>query len=134
DSCAYGEARRGDWRGGGCGDQVSRARPQAPPPADGASPPGSPAGGGFNCYVPGRDADDYRKFGAGKLVPANTDISIQVHYTPIGKEVVDRPLIGFTVSDTAPAKRWMSYGITAGGAHFAVSPDEGAHKKPPREG
>ena len=40
---------------------------------------------------------------------------VQVHYTPIGKEIVDRPLIGFTVADKAPAKRWMSYGIVGGG-------------------
>ena len=38
--------------------------------------PGADVGGGFNCFVPGRDADDYRKFGAGKLIPAGTDISI----------------------------------------------------------
>jgi hypothetical protein len=93
------------------------------PPAarEGAPPrrrPGADVGGGFNCYVPGRVADDYRPFGAGKLVPAGSDISFQVHYTPTGKEVVDRPLIGFTVADTPPAKRWMSYGIVGGGPDF----------------
>ena len=80
-----------------------------------ASRPGSDGAGGFNCYVPGRAADDYRPFNAGKLIPANSDISFQVHYTPIGKEVVDRPLIGFTVAESAPEKRWMSYGIVGGG-------------------
>jgi hypothetical protein len=93
--------------------------------------PGADVGGGFNCFVPGRDADDYRKFGAGKLVPAGSDISIQVHYTPNGKEVVDRPLIGFTVADKAPAKRWMSYGIVGGGPDFAIPPNEGNYKSPP---
>src|SRR5688572_13847540 len=44
--------------------------------------PGTDVGGGFNCYVPGRSADDYRPFGAGKLIPAGSDISVQVHYTP----------------------------------------------------
>jgi hypothetical protein len=126
------ESQRDD-EGAALKDQLLPARPQAPPPGDGASPAGSAVGGGFNCYVPGRNADDYRKFGAGKLVPANTDISIQVHYTPIGKEVVDRPLIGFTVSDTAPAKRWMSYGITAGGPNFAIPPNEANYKSPPMD-
>jgi hypothetical protein len=91
------------------------------------------SGGGFNCWVPGRAADDYRPFGAGKLVPANSDISFQVHYTPNGKDVVDRPLIGFTVSDTAPAKRWMSYGISGGGPDFAIPPNEPNYKSPPFE-
>jgi hypothetical protein len=92
---------------------------------------GGDVGGGFNCFVPGRDADDYRKFGAGKLIPAGSDISIQVHYTPYGKEVVDRPLIGFTVADKPPAKRWMSYGIVGGGPDFAIPPNEANYKSPP---
>ena len=91
---------------------------------------GTDVGGGFNCYVPGRVADDYRPFGAGKLVPAGSDISFQVHYTPIGKEVVDRPLIGFTVAEQPPAKRWMSYGIVGGGTNFAIPPNEGNYKSP----
>lgn len=93
--------------------------------------PGADVGGGFNCFVPGRDADDYRKFNAGKLIPAGTDISIQVHYTPNGKEIVDRPLIGFTVADKPPAKRWMSYGIVGGGPDFAIPPNEPNYKSPP---
>ena len=63
-----------------------------------------------------------------KLVPADTDISFQVHYTPIGKEVVDRPLVGFTVSDTPPEKRWMSYGIVGGGPDFAIPPNAGNYR------
>ena len=111
------------------------ARPPAQRPVSDATPqagrrPGADAGGGFNCYVPGRAADDYRPFGAGKLVPAGSDISFQVHYTPIGKEVVDRPLIGFTVADKVPEKRWMSYGIVGGGPDFAIPPNESNYKSP----
>ncbi len=124
------ESQRDD-EGAALKDQVLPARPQGPPP-DGPTA-GASVGGGFNCYVPGRVADDYRPFGAGKLVPANTDISFQVHYTPIGKEVVDRPLIGFTVAQTPPAKRWMSFGITAGGADFAIPPNEANYKSPPMD-
>jgi hypothetical protein len=93
--------------------------------------PGADVGGGFNCWVPGRAADDYRPFGAGKLIPAGSDISIQVHYTPNGKDVIDRPLIGFTVADQPPARRWMSYGIVGGGPDFAIPPNEGNYKSPP---
>jgi hypothetical protein len=106
--------------------------PAARPPSRRApAPPGSDLAGGFNCYVPGRAADDYRPFRAGKLIPANSDISIQVHYTPIGKEVVDRPLIGFTVAQTPPEKRWMSYGIVGGGPDFAIPPNDANYKSPP---
>jgi hypothetical protein len=124
------ESERDD-EGAALKDQVLPARPQGPPP-DGPTA-GANVGGGFNCYVPGRVADDYRPFGAGKLVPANTDISFQVHYTPIGKDVIDRPLIGFTVAQTPPAKRWMSYGITAGGPDFAIPPNEANYKSPPMD-
>jgi len=102
----------------------SNAKLPAPPPPAGANT------GGFNCYVPGRNADDYRPFHAGKLVPAGSDISIQVHYTPVGKELVDRPLIGFTVSETPPEKRWVSYGIVGGGPAFAIPPNDGNYKSP----
>jgi hypothetical protein len=88
-------------------------------------------GGGFSCYVPGRPADDFRPFRAGKLIPANSDISIQVHYTPSGKEVVDRPLIGFTVAQTPPEKQWISYGIVGGGPTFAIPPNEPNYLSPP---
>ncbi len=102
------------------------ARPGGPPPL-----PGTDTGGGFNCYVPGRAADDYRPFHAGKLIPAGSDISFQVHYTPTGKEVVDRPLVGFTVSATPPEKRWLSYGIVGGGPNFAIPPNDGNYQSPP---
>ena len=101
-----------------------------PPGAPTGRQAGTDVGGGFNCWVPGRVADDYRPFGAGKLVPAGSDISFQVHYTPIGREVVDRPLIGFTVAKEPPAKRWISYGIVGGGADFAIPPNEANYKSP----
>jgi hypothetical protein len=90
------------------------------------------AGSNEGCYVPGVQADDYRPYHAGKLIPAGTDISVQVHYTPTGKEVIDRPLIGFTVSESAPEKRWLSYNISGAGPTFAIPPNEGNYQSPPR--
>jgi hypothetical protein len=94
-------------------------------------PNGGSTGGGFVCYVPGVQADDYRPYHAGKLIPANSDISVQVHYTPTGKEVVDRPLIGFTVAAAPPEKQWISYGINNGGPNFAIPPNEANYQSPP---
>jgi hypothetical protein len=119
------------------GVAVKETGREAPPPnaRPGAGAPGAGAGtgtgGGFFCYVPGVQADDYRPYGAAKLIPANSDISFQAHYTPIGKEVVDRPLIGFTVADTPPEKQWISYGISAGGPKFAIPPNDGNYLSPP---
>jgi hypothetical protein len=89
--------------------------------------------GGFACYVPGVQADDYRAFNAAKLIPAGTDIAFQVHYTPTGKEVVDRPFVGFTVTTEPPEKLWLSYAISGAGPTFAIPPQEPNYKSPPAD-
>jgi hypothetical protein len=101
------------------------------PPGTGTRTVG--AGGFEGCYVPGTQFADYRPFHAGKLVPANTDIVFQVHYTPTGKDVVDVPMIGFTVSATPPEKRYISYNISGAGPMFAIPPNDGNYSSPPAE-
>jgi len=78
------------------------------------------------CYLPGDQAADYRPYHAGKLIPAGTDIEFQVHYTPSGKDAVDVPLLGFTVAETKPEKRWVSTsaGGASGTAAFAIPPND----------
>jgi hypothetical protein len=90
-------------------------------------------GGGFACYVPGVQPDDFRKFNAAKMIPAGSDILVQAHYTPTGKEVVDRPLIGFTVIDQPAKMQWISYAISGAGPSFAIPPQEPNYKSPPAE-
>ena len=63
------------------------------------------AGGVEGCYVPGLQVTDYRAFNAAKLVPANTDIVFQQHYTTIGTAMTDRPEVGFTIAKEAPQRR-----------------------------
>jgi hypothetical protein len=95
--------------------------------------PGIGANGGFWCYVPGGVADDYRPYGAGKLVPANMDIQVQLHYTPTGKEVVDRPLFGFTVSEEAAGAQWLATQVSGAGANFAIPPNDANWAAPPAQ-
>lgn len=97
-----------------------------------ANPPANDMGG-FGCYVPGAQADDYRPFNAAKLIRAGADIEIQLHYTPTGKETVDRPLMGFTVTDTPPEKRWISYSLSGAGPQFKIPPHEGNYQSPPAQ-
>ena len=97
--------------------------------ANGAGGPLDPLainpGGTEVCYLPGNNVEDYRPFGAGKLVPAGTDIRFQIHYTPSGKDTVDRPMVGFTVTDTPPQKRWLSTAASgsAGSKDFVIPPN-----------
>jgi len=46
------------------------------------------------CYERGQEAFDYRKYGAARLIPANSDMVFQMHYTPSGKEEKDRSQVG----------------------------------------
>jgi hypothetical protein len=94
-------------------------------------------GGVEGCYVPGLQLTDYRVFNAGKLVPANTDIVFQLHYTPTGTPVTDRPEIGFTIAKQPPQRRYISYNtqpsIGTDGEAFRIPPNDGNWPSPPAE-
>jgi hypothetical protein len=100
-------------------------------------PPSTTAGsnGIEGCYVPGQLTQDYRPHHAAKLFKAGTDIVFQVHYTPIGKEVVDRPRIGFTVTKQPPERVYVSLGMSApsDAKSFAIPPNDGNWESPPAE-
>ena len=87
------------------------------------------------CYVPGQRTQDYRIHRAAKLFKAGTDIVFQVHYTPSGKEVTDRPRIGFTVAKEPPQRFYVSLGMSApsDAKSFAISPNDGNWESPPAE-
>ena len=87
------------------------------------------------CYVPGQMTQDYRVHGAAKLVKAGTDIVFQVHYTPVGKDTIDRPRIGFTVAKAEPQRVYLSFGITSPNdpKSFAIPPNTPNWESPPAE-
>ena len=66
-----------------------------------------------DCYLPGMVAADYRSFGAAKLVPAGSDITLNLHYTPNGTAVTDHVQIGFTVAKEPPQRRYVSLSSSA---------------------
>jgi hypothetical protein len=100
-------------------------------------PPSITAGtnGLEGCYVPGQFTQDYRTHNAAKLIKAGTDIVFQVHYTPNGKEVTNRPRIGFTVAKAPPQRIFVSLGMSApsDAKHFAIPPNDGNWESPPAE-
>ena len=87
------------------------------------------------CYVPGRASEDYRRYNAGKLIPAGTDIVFQVHYTPNSTAVTDRPRIGFTVAKTPPQRRYVTLQIAppSDANSFAIPPNHANWKSPSAE-
>ena len=60
-------------------------------------------------YVPGFRVMDYRVHHAAQLIPAHTDLVVQLHYTPNGKEVTDLTRIGFTLAKEPPQRRFITY-------------------------
>ena len=86
-------------------------------------------------WVPGQEPRDFRPFDAGMLIPANMDLVVQLHYTPNGKEVVDRPRVGFTLAKSPPKNQYVVY-ITAAPSDaesFAIPPYADNWESPPAE-
>jgi hypothetical protein len=85
------------------------------------------------CYVPGHRTQDYRIHNAAKLIKAGTDIVFQLHYTPNGNDVTDRPRIGFTVAKAPPQRIYFSLGMSAPSdpKHFAIPPNDPNWESPP---
>jgi hypothetical protein len=91
--------------------------------------------GADGCYVPGKSFEDYRAFNAAKLIPAGSDVSIQVHYTPSGQESVDIPEIGVTIAEQPPQRMYVSASTSAPGGRdvFAIPPYDSNWSSPPAE-
>jgi len=87
---------------------------------------------GLNCYLPGLSAHDYRPHNAAKFVPAGSDVVVTLHYLTVGKPVVDRSRIAFTLSATPPANRWVDVS-PALGKTLAIPPNEPNYAAPPFE-
>jgi hypothetical protein len=94
-------------------------------------------GGVEGCYVPGLQVTDYRVFKAAKLVPANTDIVFQLHYTTIGMAMTDRPEVGFTIAKEPPQHRFISYNtqpsVGTDSTVFRIPPNDGNWASPSAE-
>jgi hypothetical protein len=85
------------------------------------------------CYEPGRAPADFRPYNAAKLIPAGTDIAVNVHYTPNGKPVTDHVRIGFTIAKETPKRRYIAMSSTSpsGPDQFAIPPNHPNWEAPP---
>jgi hypothetical protein len=58
-------------------------------------------------YAPGTSPIDFRYTGSAKLIPGGKPIRLEVHYTPNGKETLDRTMVGFTLAKTPAQRRFV---------------------------
>jgi hypothetical protein len=95
--------------------------------------PGQAIAAGANtfCWEHGLPNVDYRPLGAGRMIPAGSDLIVTSHYTTNGKTpVVNRPRIGFTVARQPPASKFVAFTLTPNIAEFAIPPNDGNWKSP----
>ena len=76
-------------------------------------------------YTPGFSFQVYPE-GMGKLVPAGSDLVLQVHYTPVGVEKADRSKVGLILAKTPP--RWKVASINHCTMAFAIPPGAPNHE------
>jgi hypothetical protein len=104
------------------------------PDATGFGSGGRSVSGGLllGCYVPGHNVEDYRLYGAAKLIPAGSDFVFTLHYTPNGRELTDVPRIGFTVAKTPPEREYRTLGTSAptDAKSFSIPPNDSNWKSP----
>jgi len=131
------EIARGRGAGAGGGGAPAGARSGGPQlPSDFLNTPFgilSRSNGLEECYEPGRMPADFRPFNAAKLIPAGTDIAVNVHYTPNGKPLKDHVQIGFTLAKTPPKRRYLALSTSSPSdrKQFAIPPMEPNWEAPP---
>src|SRR5262249_3098770 len=76
----------------------------------------------LGCYVPGKSVEDYRPYQAAALLPAGSDFIFQLHYTPNGKETIDRPRIGLTLAPVPPRRQYVPTVLDPTLKSFAIPP------------
>ncbi len=72
-------------------------------------------------YAPGLQEQKFVA-GQGRLVPAGSDIVLQLHYTANGKAATDQTKVGMVFCKTPPSQRIVT--LTATNARFAIPPGD----------
>lgn len=67
----------------------------------------------LTVWVPGMPPLDFRDRNAALLIPAGYDLVLGMHYTTNGTATTDQTRIGFTVTDTPPARQWITESPTS---------------------
>jgi len=72
-------------------------------------------------YAPGQPPDMFVP-GQAKLIPAGSDIVLEVHYMPEGKATTDQAQVGLVLAKEAPKDRAMT--LSAGNEDFKIPPGD----------
>jgi hypothetical protein len=88
-----------------------------------------------DTYVPGHTISDYRPYNAARLIPANTDIYLNLHYTPNGTPIRTHVKIGFTVAKEPPKHQVLMVMVSSPSdrEHFRIPANDGDWAAAPGE-
>ena len=80
-----------------------------------------------DTYVPGHTLSDYRPYQAARLIPANTDVYLNLHYTPNGKPIRTHVRVGFTVAKEPPQRKVLEAMVSGPSdrEHFRIPANDG---------
>jgi hypothetical protein len=72
-------------------------------------------------YAPGQPPDVFKR-GQAKLIPAGSDIVLEIHYMPEGKAASDQSRLGLVLAKQPPIERTMT--LSAGNMSFKIPPGD----------
>ncbi|MFN7939651.1 MAG: cytochrome c [Bryobacteraceae bacterium] len=72
-------------------------------------------------YAPGQPPDMFKP-GQAKLIPAGSDIVLEIHYMPEGKAATDQSRLGLVLAKQPPTERTMT--LSAGNSSFKIPPGD----------
>ena len=78
-------------------------------------------------YAPGKTAATTFPEGTAVFLPKGYDLRLSVHYTPFGKEILDRTKIGLYFAEEQPKYKFLTKSIGFGGANLEIKPNDHHH-------
>src|SRR5215831_3136334 len=79
-------------------------------------------------YAPGKTSATIFPKGTGVFIPKGYKLTLQMHYTPMGKATTDNTRIGLYFYKTPPEFKYLTYPISNGGAALNIPPGATDHK------
>jgi hypothetical protein len=112
-----------DANGAGVGVERQTADPQKRTERSGDGEGGGIASSEFlTGYAPGLQPQRFDLGHGAKLIPAGSDIVLQMHYTANGKAATDLTKIGLVLAKQPPQRRYLTMNATQ--ARFAIPPGD----------
>src|SRR5690606_25221249 len=78
-------------------------------------------------YAPGKTAATTFPENTGVFIPKGYNLTMQMHYTPMGKAVVDETKVGLYFHDAKPDYKFLTKPVSFGGRNLVLQPGEANH-------